>query len=108
MNEQVVVVESIDQILWGEKGVWQVLEWAQEDVSLRWMISMLAVLISFGKAGRDFPTRDPWSDRQLYVNIIACGFFFWSNSDVGCSLFSPSAPMKTVSETKEHTVSVKD
>ena len=29
-------------------------------------------------------------------------------SDVGCSMFGPSVPMKTVSETKEHTVSVKD
>ena len=28
------------------------------------------------KSWERFPSMDPWSDRQSYVSIIACGFFF--------------------------------
>ena len=71
-----MAVESIDQIMWG-KGSLIGFGMGSGGHEFREMILVLAVLISFGKAGRDFPTRDPWSDRQLYVNIIACGFLFF-------------------------------
>ena len=74
------------------------------------MISVLAELISIGKAGRDFPLRMLVRQTNIcqYSWEWVSFFFFLNNIGVGCCMFNTPAPMKTMNESKGHTENVKN
>ena len=69
-------MESIDQIMWG-KGSLTGFGMGSGGREFE-MNDLDACCVDFSwKSWERFPSMDPWSDRQLYVNIIVCGFLFF-------------------------------
>ena len=71
-----MAVESIDQIMWG-RGCLTGFGMGSGGCEFE-MNDLDACCVDFSwKSWERFPSMDPWSDRLLYVSIIACGFLFF-------------------------------
>ena len=71
-----MAVDCLDKIMWG-KGSLTGFGMGSGGHEVE-MNDLGACCVDFiWKSWERFPSMDPWSDRQLYVNIIACGFLFF-------------------------------
>ena len=69
-------MESIDQIMWG-KGSLTGFGMGSGGREFE-MNDLDACCVDFiWKSWERFPSMDPWSDRQLYVNIVGSGFLLF-------------------------------